>query len=118
MRATLLPLPVAFLALAACNEPPGAPEILINPGEPRTDADLQVVFLALTADGDTDDVTHTFRWFQSGTLREDLGTDTVPASETGKGETWKVVVTPNDGAVDDAPSEAEVLILDTAPGRP
>ena len=85
----LLPLPVALLALAACNAPPTAPEIVINPGEPRTDADLGVVFLALTTDENKDEVSHAFRWFESGTLRSDLTTDTVPAAETDRGETGR-----------------------------
>ncbi len=115
MRTTLLPLPVAFLALAACNEPPGAPQITLNPGEPTTTDDVTVLFLALTADGNKDEVTHTFQWFQDGTLRPDLTTDTLPASETTKGETWKVVVVPNDGELDGEAAEASATVVNTPP---
>ena len=116
MRTRLLPLPVAFLALAACNQAPEAPQIVLNPGQPTTTDDIAVMFLALTTDGNAnDEVTHTFQWFQDGTFRADLTTDTVPASETTKGETWKVIVVPNDGKVDGAAAEASATVVNTPP---
>ena len=115
MRTSLVPLPIAFLALAACNEAPGAPQIALNPGQPTTTEDISVLFLALTADGNKDDVTHSFQWFQDGTRRADLTTDPVPASETTKGETWKVVVVPNDGEFDGEANEASATVVNTPP---
>jgi len=32
MRTRLLPMPVALLVLSACNQPPDAPQIALNPG--------------------------------------------------------------------------------------
>ena len=115
MRTTLLPLPIAFLVLAACNDAPSAPQIALNPGEPTTTEDISVLFLAITADTNKDDVSHSFQWFQDGTLRADLTTDTVPASETTKGETWKVVVIPNDGTLDGEGAEASATVVNTPP---
>lgn len=115
MRA-LLALSLPMLALTACNQPPDAPQITLNPGEPTTTDDIAVMFLALTADGNAkDEVTHTFQWFQDGTFRPDLTTDTVPASETTKGETWKVVVVPNDGTLDGTAAEASATVVNTPP---
>ena len=112
---SLVPLPVAFLVLAACNEAPSAPQIALNPGQATTTQDLEVVFLSLATDGNKDEVTHRFTWFQDGTVRSDLTTDTVPASETTKGETWKVVVIANDGELDGPGAEAEAVIVNTPP---
>ncbi len=112
---SLIPLPIAFLVLAACNDAPSAPQIALNPGEPTTTEDISVLFLAITADTNKDDVSHSFQWFQDGTLRTDLTTDTVPASETTKGETWKVVVVPNDGTLDGEGAEASATVVNTPP---
>jgi hypothetical protein len=109
-------MPVALLALSACNQPPDAPQIALNPGQPTTTDDIAVLFLAITTDGNArDEVSHSFQWFQDGTLRPDLTTDTVPASETTKGQVWKVVVVPNDGRVDGTAAEASATVLNTPP---
>jgi len=87
MHPRLMPLSLGFVLLAAtaCNQPPDAPQIVLNPAAPTTTEDISVLFLAITADGNANqDVTHTFQWFQDGTLRPDLTTDTVPAAETTK----------------------------------
>ncbi len=62
-----------------------------------------------------DTVTYTYAWYQDGSPRADLTSATVPADETAKGESWKVVVTPNDGKVDGPIGIAETEILNTPP---
>ncbi len=126
-RATVL---LTLLAATACtppsdtkdgtprpdpNEAPGAPQIAMNAASPATDADLVVVFLAQSADTDGDTVTYRYTWFQDGAVRADLTTDTVNASETAKGQIWRVVVTPNDGELDGAVAEASATIVNTPP---
>ena len=126
----LLPSSVVLLLAAACtpsggtadptpkpesNEAPGAPQVALNDASPATDADLVVVFLAQSADPDGDAVSYRYTWFQDGAVRSDFTTDTVPASETTKGQTWRVAVTPNDGALDGPVAEASATVVNTVP---
>lgn len=116
MRASLVPLPIAFVALAGCAQPPDAPQIVLNPGSPTTTDDIAVLFLDAAVDsGASKEVTHTYQWFQDGTLRPDLTGDTVPASETTKGETWKVVVLPSAGELVGEAAEASATVVNTPP---
>lgn len=116
--------PVLSLAfLAACtgkeepveNRAPGAPTVSIGPNAARTDDDLVAVIDVESGDEDGDSVTYGYAWSQDGVPRTDLVAATVPASETAKGEEWKVSVTPNDGEVDGDPATAEITILNSAP---
>lgn len=112
---TILP---SVVLLAACNKPPGAPTVSIAPDSPVTTDELQVVILGESVDPDGgDELSYTIAWYQDGLPREDLG-DTVPASETTRGERWSVVVTPFDGSVDGSIGEAETFIVNSAPVVP
>lgn len=124
-RYSLMALTPVFslLLLVACtgkeepveNRAPGAPTVSIGPNAARTDDDLVAVIDAESSDKDGDSVTYGYAWSQDGVPRADLDTATVPASETAKGEDWKVTVTPNDGDLDGDPATAEITILNTAP---
>ena len=120
----LLPSSVVLLLAAACapsdadkapNTAPGTPQVALDAASPATDADLVVVFLAQAADPEGDAVSYRFTWFQDGAVRSDLTTDTVPASATTRGQTWRVVVTPNDGALDGPVAEASATVVNTPP---
>lgn len=114
---------LSLVVLAACtgkedsveNRAPGSPIVSIGPNAARTDDDLVAVIDTESEDQDGDSVTYAFAWSQDGVPRTDLVAATVPASETAKGEEWKVTVTPNDGAIEGDPATAEVTILNTAP---
>jgi hypothetical protein len=115
----LTPLPLALL-LTGClpelpKQAPSAPVVSIGPDSPRTGDDLVATIDTPSSDADGDTVTYRWAWKQNGALREDLVSDTVPASETTKGENWEVIVTPNDGERDGDPGGAVVAILNTAP---
>lgn len=119
----ILPL-FSLTMLAACggkavveteNQRPGAPEVRIGPNDPKTSDDLVAVIVTDAPDPDGDTVTYTYRWFQNGLPRTELGTDTVPAAETSRGDAWEVRVTPNDGASDGPDASAKTTILNTAP---
>jgi formylglycine-generating enzyme required for sulfatase activity len=120
----LLPLPISFILLQACdgkavvdieNQPPSAPTVSIGPNDPRTTDDLVAVIDAEARDADGDAVTYSYSWKQDGLPREDLGANTVPNSETTKGEVWEVTVTPNDGALDGATASATTTIANALP---
>jgi hypothetical protein len=65
--------------------------VVIGPKGPRTDDDLVAT---VTGAGST----YQYSWFQDGNARADLAGATVPASETAKGETWKLEVTSDTGS--------------------
>lgn len=112
---TLVP---TLLVLVACNKPPGAPTVSIAPDSPVTTDELQVVVLGESVDPDgRDEVSYAIRWFQDGSPRDDLG-ETVPATETTKGERWSVVVTPSDGSLEGEIAEAETFIINSLPTVP
>ena len=116
---------VILLALAACrpddpvvietNTPPSTPSILISPSSAMTDEDLVVVFTAEASDTDGDTVSYRYLWSVDGHVRTDLTSDTVSASETMKGQSWSVTVTPTDGTADGGPATAEAVIVNTPP---
>jgi hypothetical protein len=123
LRRLLLPSPLLMVALTGClpelpdakNVAPTAPVVAIGPTDARTDDDLVAVIATPSTDAEGSPVTYTYAWRQDGLPRADLVTDTVPASETTKGENWEVVVTPNDGDLDGVAGSAVVTILNTAP---
>jgi hypothetical protein len=86
------------------------PVVSVGPAEPRTLDDL----VAVVTPADTAH-TLTFAWSVDGTARPDLTTDTVPAAETSKGESWTVSVTASDGESESDPGTASVIVLNTPP---
>jgi hypothetical protein len=97
------------------NKPPTAPVVTISPSNPKTDADLKANVITAATDPEGAAVALRFQWVKNGSPQGDLTTDTVPASKTAKGDSWTVVVTPNDGKVDGTPGQATVTIANTAP---
>jgi len=105
----------AFALIVACNNPPGAPIVSISPTDPGTMDDLVTSIDAEAIDPNGDEVSYSYAWYQDGTHRRDIVGDTVPASETAKGESWRVIVVPSDGVLDGTAAEAETLVLNTPP---
>ncbi|MEC7987594.1 MAG: Ig-like domain-containing protein, partial [Myxococcota bacterium] len=95
------------------NGVPSQPTLELTPDPAYTDDSLSVS-ATNSVDPEGSPVNYTYEWFQDGTLTTHTGSS-VPASDTSKGETWKVRVTPNDGTADGAFAEAETSIQNTAP---
>ncbi len=113
-RGRWLALGSAFLV--ACNKPPGPATISLSPEQPLTTDDLTVVFLSESADPNAKDtVSYEALWYVDGERRSDLTGMAVAASETTKGEVWKVIVVPTDGELDGPPVASEVVIGNTPP---
>ncbi len=112
MRVTLT---LSVLLLTACNTAPEALLVSITPESPYTGDDLVAEISGELVDPDGDEVSYSFTWYQDEEARPGLTELTVPASETAKGETWKLFVQPTDGTLEGPPSEAEVLIVNTPP---
>ena len=107
---------ITLALLTACrNTPPSTPEVVIEPGEPTTVDDLVANMTLDSVDADKKDVvSYAWKWTLNGTVRDDLTTDTVPAAETSRGDTWTVTLSATDGEAD-ATAEASVLVGNTAP---
>ena len=106
----------AAALLVACNNPPGPATIALSPGEPLTTDDLELVFLSEAVDPNRKDtVSYNTLWFVDGASRLDLTGMEVAATETKKGEVWKVILSPTDGDLDGPPVASEVVIGNTPP---
>jgi hypothetical protein len=95
------------------NSAPGAPLVTISPEQPRTGDNL--VCAALSADVDGDNITYAYTWYKNDQLQGSHTSGVVSSAYTAKGQTWKCLVTPNDGFVDGPSGSAEVTILNTPP---
>ena len=97
------------------NAVPTTPTVTIDP-DPAFTADT----LTATATGsiDPDDsgtVTYSYAWYEDGILSSVSTDTTFPDTDTVKGSTYRVVVTPSDGMGDGTAGEASVTIQNTPP---
>ena len=97
-----------FLLATGCLGNPAAPKIFITPVAPTTTDDL----VAEIQGGNLSEFE--FRWFVQDEVRLDQAEATVPASETAKGQVWKVLVSQKEGN-GWTPGVAEVEIANTPP---
>jgi len=108
-------LVLAALLGAACNQPPTAPQVAIEPAEPTTLDQLEAVIATPAEDPNDDPVTYTYAWFVNGTIVGDLDSSLVEADRTGRDQVWSVEVFASDGDDDSPVATAEVTILNSAP---
>ncbi len=106
----------ACLSLGACNKPPAAPTLAIEPAEPTT-LDELVGRIAVQAEDPNgkDEISYSWSWTFDGEARDDLDGDTVPAGVTSKGQVWELTVVASDGREDAPAASASVTILNSAP---
>ena len=97
------------------NVLPTTPEISLSPDPATTSDALTVSIDTASTDFEGATVSYQYEWYLNNVLSSSHTTSTVPSSATTKGETWKVVVTPNDGLEDGAAVEAEITISNTVP---
>jgi minor extracellular protease Epr len=103
------------IAVRSANTPPATPEIAITPANPVTSDDLICLITRPSTDTDGDPVTYGYTWYKNNVRQTSLTTNTVAASFTTKGQTWRCEVTPNDGFENGVPASAQVTIGNTAP---
>jgi hypothetical protein len=98
------------------NGAPGSPGVLLVPGGPTTIDALESSVFAAATDPDGDPLTYVFSWLVD-TLPDPAqdGLETIPATSTAKGETWRTEVRAFDGYTLGEPGWAEVLIDNTPP---
>ena len=97
------------------NGPPSQAQVRIEPAEPRTGDDMQVIVAQGSEDPNraSSELTYRYTWFKGDELKQT--SSTVLSSQTTKGETWRVEVRANDGMVDGLSSSVEVTIANSAP---
>ena len=106
---------VSVALLAACNVPPGEPEVSITPDPAITTDPLVARLDSQAEDPNGDAVTYSYAWSRNGEVVEGLTNAEVPASETAKGELWEVVVTPSDDQEAGDSAMASVVISNAPP---
>jgi hypothetical protein len=99
----------------ADNEAPGAAEITIAPPSPDTTSDLVGTFVFKATDPDGDVLTYEWAWLRDGAVVPGLTGDTVPASETQRGETWEARVRAMDPWTAGPSVSAQTVIVNAPP---
>lgn len=97
------------------NGVPTAPGVSLTPDPAWTDDVLTVSIDTASTDPNGDPITYTYAWYVNGALSAASTSSTLPASATTRGETWEVVVTPNDGLSDGASASAGLTIGNSVP---
>ena len=113
-RSSPLTLALGALALAACNTPPEAPTVAIEPAEPTTADDLVARIVEESFDQNADPVTYGYSWTVNG-QPSDVSGATVPAADTARGQVWEVTVTPTDGSDSGPAVTTSVTVQNTPP---
>lgn len=107
---------VSSLVLVACGAPPEGGAAQIVPDGPSTTDDLAVeVTEQAVPRNDRLEVTYSWTWYVDDQIVTDLTSDSVPATRTTKGETWRVVGVAFDGKREGEGFSAQTTILNTPP---
>jgi hypothetical protein len=88
--------------------------VSITPSSPSSSQDLQAVIDVASVDPEGDAVSYTYEWLRDGVVQA-LSSSLVLGSETSRGETWTVRVTPHDADGDGPFGEASVVVRNAAP---
>ncbi len=97
------------------NVGPSKPIIEITPDPAYTNNPLVAVITTDSVDPEGSDVTYSWAWNLEGDTTTVSTTETLDASETTKGETWQVTLTPNDGLTDGVETSAKLTISNSPP---
>ena len=106
--------PVAASTAYVFNSAPEA-TVRLRPGEPDTRSDLEAHARASDLDGH--DVSYDYSWTVDG-VATDHQVDTIPSSDTAKGQVWAVEVVPYDGDSWGMGVSAQVSVGNAAPDTP
>jgi hypothetical protein len=87
----------ALLIFLSTNSPPGAPELKWKEAEIFTTTKLDVEIEKDSVDPDGDSIHYLYQWKRNGEIVAGKDSRQVSDKELTVGETWEVIVTPNDG---------------------
>ena len=99
----------------AINGAPSAPSVEILPLTAYTTDDLSLNVLSPSIDPEGQMVTESIQWYKNGVLETGATSNTLPAMNTNKGDTWRVDVTPSDGLMNGPVGSATITISNAAP---
>ncbi|MEM6731500.1 MAG: hypothetical protein AAF658_08075, partial [Myxococcota bacterium] len=99
------------------NTPPVAPVAVLPSYAFDTSSGVEPQIRREAFDADGDRVTLRYDWRRDG-RSSGVTSAVLPASSTAKNQRWQVVITPNDGAVDGAPTSLSFSIENSAPSAP
>ena len=97
------------------NGVPSAPTIALSPSPPHTSDAIKLSIVVPSIDPEGSGITYDFAWYKDGFLISDITGNEVDSTHTTKNETWRVVVTPNDGTGDGEAAERTVVVANTLP---
>ena len=109
--------PMVSAGATISNSLPSQPTVAVAPSTAYDASELTCNPTGST-DADTDSITYTYAWQKDAVVQGALTTNTVSASSTSAGETWKCVATPNDGTADGTAGEGSVTILSDLDATP
>ncbi len=114
-RSVLMTVGLAWLAACASNQPPGKPEVDIEPPMPDTTDDLRLLIMEHAEDPDGDPLRYATRWYHEGALAPEVKGDTVPSERTTAGEYWIGEIWASDGELEGPVADATIYVFNTAP---
>jgi hypothetical protein len=88
-----------LLVVITSNTPPPPPEVKWKEAEIFTNTKLDVEIKTESVDPDNNLVTYYYQWRKNGQLVEGKDGRSIPDKEITAGETWEVIVTPDDGTL-------------------
>lgn len=109
--------PVKSNVITAVNAPPAITTFTVDPGA-SSYTDQAISLTVATEDLDLDTVTLTYAWTKNGASYGTTSTTSVPTSDTTRGDSFAVTVTPNDGAVDGTARSATIDVVNKPPSTP
>ncbi|MES2640404.1 MAG: hypothetical protein V4850_13005 [Myxococcota bacterium] len=95
------------------NGPPEAPVVAITPDPAGSDDTLRATIVTESPDPNGDTIAYTYAWYRNGALTTHTG-NTVPATDTVRGDVWEVNATPSDG-FDTGPFGVDDIVIGNAP---
>jgi len=95
--------------LTIANSLPTQPTVSIT--TPAYDSTNLVCTPTGSSDADGDTISFSYAWYKNTVLQAGLTTNTVNASNTTVGDSWRCVATPNDGTTNGTAGEATVTII-------
>jgi|GEM_PF-1355515 len=97
------------------NGLPSAPSIHIEPDPVYTSDVLAVVVDVDSVDPEGGLIGYQYEWSLNGQIQNNHTSDTIPSSETTKGDLWTVSVMPYDAFANGAPAEVSMTISNSEP---
>ena len=97
------------------NGLPSAPGVSIAPDPADTNQGLTATVTAPSIDPEGSPPSYSYVWLKDTVFQATQTAQTIASSDTAKGETWTVQVTPNDGFADGSYGDASITIQNTAP---